>query len=30
MTLERAIEFIREGEIVEVTPNNIRLRKVSL
>ena len=28
LTLERAIEFIREGEIVEVTPNNIRLRKV--
>ena len=28
MTLERAIEFIREGEIVEVTPKNIRLRKV--
>ena len=30
MTLERAIEFIREGEIVEVTPANIRLRKVLL
>ncbi len=30
MTLERAIEFIREGEIVEVTPKNIRLRKVIL
>ena len=30
MTLERAIEFIREGEIVEVTPDNIRLRKVLL
>ena len=30
MTLERAIEFIREGEIVEVTPENIRLRKVLL
>ena len=30
MTLERAIEFIREGEIVEVTPDNIRLRKVML
>ena len=30
MTLERAIEFIREGEIVEVTPNKIRLRKVLL
>ena len=30
MTLERAIEFIREGEIIEVTPNKIRLRKVLL
>ena len=30
ITLERAIEFIREGEIVEVTPENIRLRKVVL
>ena len=30
MTLERAIEFIREGEIVEVTPENIRLRKILL
>jgi len=30
ITLERAIEFIREGEIVEVTPANIRLRKVLL
>jgi GTP-binding protein len=30
ITLERAIEFIREGEIVEVTPKNIRLRKVLL
>ncbi|MFO7876989.1 MAG: translational GTPase TypA [Desulfovermiculus sp.] len=27
MTLERAIHFIREDEIVEVTPKNIRLRK---
>ncbi len=27
MTLERAIEFIREDELVEVTPTNIRLRK---
>ncbi len=27
MTLERAIEFIREGEIVEVTPENIRYGK---
>ena len=30
MTLEKAIEFLREGEIVEVTPKNIRLRKVLL
>ncbi len=27
MTLERAIEFIRDDEMVEVTPQNIRLRK---
>lgn len=27
MTLERAIQFIREDELVEVTPLNIRLRK---
>ncbi len=27
MTLERAIEFIREDELVEVTPKSIRLRK---
>jgi GTP-binding protein len=27
MTLERAIHFIREDEMVEVTPKNIRLRK---
>jgi GTP-binding protein len=30
MTLERAIEFIREDELVEVTPKNIRLRKTVL
>ncbi len=30
MTLERAIEFINEGEIVEVTPKSIRLRKMEL
>ena len=30
MSLERAIEFIRDGEIVEVTPENIRLRKFIL
>jgi GTP-binding protein len=27
MTLERAIEFIRNDEQVEVTPTTIRLRK---
>ena len=27
MTLERAIEFIREDELVEVTPKSVRLRK---
>lgn len=30
MTLERAIEFIKEDEIVEVTPKSIRLRKYTL
>ncbi|MFC1769970.1 EF-Tu/IF-2/RF-3 family GTPase, partial [Nitrospirota bacterium] len=30
MTLENAIEFIKEDELVEVTPNNIRLRKAVL
>ncbi len=30
MTLERAIHFIREDEIVEVTPKSIRLRKAVL
>lgn len=30
MTLERAIEFIRDDEMVEVTPKNIRLRKAIL
>lgn len=30
MTLERAIEFIKDDEIIEVTPENIRLRKVIL
>jgi GTP-binding protein len=30
MTLENAIEFIKEDELVEVTPNNIRLRKMVL
>jgi GTP-binding protein len=27
MTLEKAIEFINEDELVEVTPKSIRLRK---
>ena len=27
MSLEKAIEFIAEDELVEVTPKNIRLRK---
>ena len=30
LTLERAIEFIREDELVEVTPKSIRLRKTVL
>jgi len=30
MTLERAIEFIRDDELVEVTPKTIRLRKAVL
>ena len=30
MTLEQAINFIREDELVEVTPKSIRLRKVTL
>jgi GTP-binding protein len=30
MTLERAIHFIREDELAEVTPLSIRLRKVEL
>ena len=27
LTLERAIEFIKDDELVEITPKNIRLRK---
>jgi GTP-binding protein len=27
MSMEQAIEFIREDELVEVTPQSIRLRK---
>ncbi len=30
MTLEKAIEFIKDDELVEVTPQNIRLRKTIL
>ena len=30
MSLEQALEFIREDECVEVTPSSIRLRKVIL
>ena len=30
MTLERAIQFIRDDEMVEVTPESIRLRKTTL
>ena len=30
MTLERALQFIRDDELVEVTPKSIRLRKAAL
>ena len=30
MTLEQALEYIEEDELVEVTPGNIRLRKTVL
>ena len=30
MTLEQAINFIRDDERVEITPKSIRLRKVTL
>jgi GTP-binding protein len=30
MTLERAVQFIREDELIEVTPKSIRLRKSRL
>lgn len=30
MTLEKAIEFIKDDELVEVTPKNVRLRKSEL
>jgi len=29
MSLERALEYIGQDELVEVTPKSIRLRKVS-
>jgi GTP-binding protein len=30
MTLEQALEFISDDELVEVTPKSIRLRKILL
>jgi GTP-binding protein len=30
MSLEQALEFIREDECIEVTPESVRLRKVVL
>jgi len=30
MSLEQSLEFIREDECVEVTPHNVRIRKVIL
>jgi GTP-binding protein len=30
MTLEMALEYIEEDEVVEVTPSKIRLRKIVL
>jgi GTP-binding protein len=30
MTLEKAIQFIRDDEMVEVTPSSIRIRKAIL
>jgi GTP-binding protein len=30
MTLEEALEFIEDDELVEVTPDNIRIRKLHL
>ena len=30
LSLEQALEYIREDECVEVTPNHVRLRKVLL
>ena len=30
MSLEKAIEFIQDDELVEITPKNLRLRKKTL
>src|SRR5258708_692872 len=30
LSLDQALEFLREDECVEVTPDNVRLRKVAL
>jgi len=30
MTLERALSFVRDDEVVEVTPKSIRIRKIVL
>jgi GTP-binding protein len=30
LTLERALEFIKSDELIEVTPKSVRLRKQSL
>ena len=30
LSLDQALEFVREDECVEVTPHNVRLRKVAL
>jgi len=30
LTLDQAIEFISENELVEITPENIRIRKMEL
>jgi GTP-binding protein len=30
MSLEQALEFIREDECIEVTPESVRLRKLEL
>jgi GTP-binding protein len=30
LSLEQALEFLREDECLEVTPNNIRLRKATI